>query len=188
MLPTLCKTIFYSLTSLLLRLWPSQLVSSFKPHTKSKMPMLLESSQSLVYSMSRSHKSETLDARFCLEENVNVLQSVSSLSLIPHSSCLMSQHLVSIHSKPAQSVSYFTILPERRVEPSFQRFTSLALRRSSTSTAWSWWLTGSRCSRATQASRWSTSERWSSTCQRGATPPTSLWRRSTSSTPSSRTT
>lgn len=152
------------------------------------MLMLLESFKSLVFSTSRSRKSVTLDARFCLEVNVSVHQLVSSWYLIPHLSCLTSLHLVLTRSKPAQSASCYMILPERRVGLSFQRFTSLALRRSSTSTGWSWWLTGSRCSRATQASRWSTSERWSSTCQRGATPPTSLWRRSTSSTPSSRTT
>lgn len=152
------------------------------------MLMLLESFKSSVFSMLRSHKSVILDVRFCLEVNVNVLQSVLSWYLTPHSLCLMSLLLVWIHSKPAQSVSYSTILQERRVELLCQLFISLALRRSSTSTGWSWWLTGSRCSRATQASRWSTSERWSSTCQRGATPPTSLWRRSTSSTPSSRTT
>lgn len=52
----------------------------------------------------------------------------------PHLLCLTSLLLVSIHLKPAQSVSYFTILPERRAELLSLRFTSLAPRPSSTST------------------------------------------------------
>ena len=189
MLHMWCKTMCSSLTSLWSRHWLSQLVLSLLPPRKNKIKTLSESLLSSVSSTLETVRLDLFIVRSSLVVSVSVPPSVSSSFPIPVVLCWTSLLPASTHSKLDLSVSYCTILRDKRERQLSQPFTPHLQKLSISSTGWSWWRTGSRCFRGTQKSQWTTSGRWaSSTCQIGATLPTTLWRCSTSSTPSRPTT
>ena len=189
MLHMWCKTMCSSLTSLWWKHWLSQLVLSLQHLRLNRIKTLSESLLSLVSSTLETVRLDLFIVKSSLVVSVSVPPSVSSLFQTPVVLCWTSLLPVSTHSKLDLSVSYCTILRDKKERPLSQPFTPHLQKRFISSTGWSWWRTGSRCFRGTQKSQWTTSGRWaSSTCQRGATLPTTLWRCSTSSTPSRPTT
>lgn len=110
--------------------------------------------------------------------SVNVPLSVSSLCPTHLLSCWMSQPLVSIPSRPAPSVSCFTILQERRVRQSYQPSISLPLKPSSISIDLFSWPMVTVSSKVTLVSHSTTSALASLMCQSVATHLTSSWKHS----------
>lgn len=110
--------------------------------------------------------------------SVNVPLLVSSLCLTHPLSCWMSQPLVSIPSRPAPFVSYFTILQERRVRQSYRLSISLPLKPSSISIDLFSWPMVTVFSKVTLVSHLTTSALASLMYQDVATHLTSSWKHS----------